>query len=91
VRVWIGQARRSGSPRGTAVILAPEASTTNLAGARNCYRKVEQDWSFGNPAAWATAFGREKVGADNRPADEAWWFPAIQWRPAGCNSCSTSG
>ncbi len=41
---------------------------------------IDQDWSFGNPAALGEGIrAGEKVGAATELMDEAWWFPAIQW------------
>ena len=41
---------------------------------------MDQDWSFGNPAAMGDGIrAGQKVGAATDLLDEAWWFPAIQW------------
>jgi hypothetical protein len=41
---------------------------------------VDQDWSFGNPAAVGDGIrAGQQVGAAADLLDEAWWFPAIQW------------
>ncbi|WP_396916028.1 FAD-binding protein [Mycolicibacterium sp.] len=41
---------------------------------------LEQDWSFGNPAAIGDGIrAGEKVGGSTDLLDEAWWFPAICW------------
>ncbi|MDP7725560.1 FAD-binding protein [Mycobacterium sp. TY814] len=67
-----------GARRG--VILASGGFDHDMAWRKEHQPVVEQDWSFGNPAAMGDGIraGR-KVGAAADLLDEAWWFPAIQW------------
>jgi 3-oxosteroid 1-dehydrogenase len=62
------------------VILASGGFDHDLAWRKEQLPEVEQDWSFGNPAAMGDGIrAGEKVGAATELLDEAWWFPAIQW------------
>lgn len=62
------------------VVLASGGFDHDLAWRKEQLPVVEQDWSFGNPAAMGDGIrAGEKVGAATELLDEAWWFPAIQW------------
>ncbi|ORW02744.1 3-ketosteroid-delta-1-dehydrogenase [Mycobacterium lacus] len=70
--------RRIGARHG--VILASGGFDHDLAWRREQQPLVEQDWSFGNPAAMGDGIrAGQKIGAATELLDEAWWFPAIQW------------
>ncbi|MGO8768348.1 MAG: FAD-binding protein [Mycobacterium sp.] len=73
-----GGTQRVGARRG--VILASGGFDHDLAWRKEQLPVIEQDWSFGNPAAMGDGIrAGEKVGAATLLLDEAWWFPAIQW------------
>ncbi len=73
-----GRNQRIGARHG--VILASGGFDHDLAWRKELLPEVEQDWSFGNPAAMGDGIrAGEKVGAGTDLLDEAWWFPAIQW------------
>ncbi|MGF2945104.1 FAD-binding protein [Mycobacterium sp. Lab-001] len=73
-----GTTQRIGARRG--VILASGGFDHDLAWRKEALPVIEQDWSFGNPAAMGDGIrAGEKVGAATELLDEAWWFPAIQW------------
>jgi 3-oxosteroid 1-dehydrogenase len=73
-----GAKQRVGARRG--VILASGGFDHDLAWRKEQLPEVDQDWSFGNPAAMGDGIrAGEKVGAATDLLDEAWWFPAIQW------------
>jgi len=62
------------------VILASGGFDHDLAWRKEHLPVVDQDWSFGNPAAMGDGIrAGQKVGAETDLLDEAWWFPAIQW------------
>jgi 3-oxosteroid 1-dehydrogenase len=62
------------------VILASGGFDHDLAWRKELLPVVDQDWSFGNPAAMGDGIrAGQKVGAATELLDEAWWFPAIQW------------
>jgi 3-oxosteroid 1-dehydrogenase len=62
------------------VILASGGFDHDLAWRKEHLPVVDQDWSFGNPAAMGDGIrAGQKVGAATDLLDEAWWFPAIQW------------
>ncbi len=62
------------------VILATGGFDHDLAWRKEHQPTVEQDWSFGNPAATGDGIrAGQQVGAAADLLDEAWWFPAIQW------------
>jgi 3-oxosteroid 1-dehydrogenase len=62
------------------VILASGGFDHDLAWRKEHLPVVDQDWSFGNPAAMGDGIrAGQKVGAATELLDEAWWFPAIQW------------
>ncbi len=62
------------------VILASGGFDHDLAWRKELLPEVDQDWSFGNPAALGDGIrASQKVGAATDLLDEAWWFPAIQW------------
>ncbi|PQM49109.1 3-oxosteroid 1-dehydrogenase [Mycobacterium talmoniae] len=62
------------------VILASGGFDHDLAWRRQHQPVLEQDWSFGNPAATGDGIrAGEKVGGSVELLDEAWWFPAICW------------
>ena len=62
------------------VILASGGFDHDLAWRKEQLPVVDQDWSFGNPAAMGDGIrAGQKVGAGTDLLDEAWWFPAIQW------------
>lgn len=73
-----GKTQRIGARLG--VILASGGFDHDLAWRRELLPVVEQDWSFGNPAAMGDGIrAAQKLGAATDLLDEAWWFPAIQW------------
>ncbi|WAJ47900.1 FAD-binding protein [Mycobacterium sp. Aquia_216] len=73
-----GATQRIGARRG--VILASGGFDHDLARRKEHLPVVDQDWSFGNPAAMGDGIrAGERVGAATDLLDEAWWFPAIQW------------
>lgn len=73
-----GRSLRVGARHG--VILASGGFEHDLAWRKELLPEVDQDWSFGNPAAMGDGIrAGEKVGAATDLLDEAWWFPAIQW------------
>ncbi|OBJ77900.1 3-ketosteroid-delta-1-dehydrogenase [Mycobacterium marseillense] len=73
-----GKSRRIGARLG--VILASGGFDHDLAWRKELLPEVDQDWSFGNPAAMGDGIrAAQKVGAATDLLDEAWWFPAIQW------------
>jgi succinate dehydrogenase/fumarate reductase flavoprotein subunit len=62
------------------VILASGGFDHDLAWRKEQLPVVDQDWSFGNPAAMGDGIrAGQKAGAGTDLLDEAWWFPAIQW------------
>jgi 3-oxosteroid 1-dehydrogenase len=62
------------------VILASGGFDHDLAWRKEELPILEQDWSFGNPAAMGDGIrAAQKLGAATELLDEAWWFPAIQW------------
>ena len=62
------------------VILASGGFDHDLAWRKELLPVVNQDWSFGNPAAMGDGIrAAQKLGAATELLDEAWWFPAIQW------------
>jgi 3-oxosteroid 1-dehydrogenase len=62
------------------VILASGGFDHDLAWRKEQLPVVDQDWSFGNPAAMGDGIrAGQRVGAATELLDEAWWFPAIQW------------
>jgi succinate dehydrogenase/fumarate reductase flavoprotein subunit len=62
------------------VILASGGFDHDLAWRKEQLPVVDQDWSFGNPAAMGDGIrAGQKVGAGTDLLDEAWLFPAIQW------------
>jgi 3-oxosteroid 1-dehydrogenase len=73
-----GAKQRIGARRG--VILASGGFDHDLDWRKEQLPVVDQDWSFGNPAAMGDGIrAGQKVGAATDLLDEAWWFPAIQW------------
>jgi 3-oxosteroid 1-dehydrogenase len=73
-----GTKQRIGARLG--VILASGGFDHDLAWRKEHLPVVDQDWSFGNPAAMGDGIrAGQKVGAATELLDEAWWFPAIQW------------
>ncbi len=73
-----GKPQRIGARFG--VILASGGFDHDLAWRKELLPEVEQDWSFGNPAAMGDGIrAGQNVGAATDLLDEAWWFPAIQW------------
>ncbi|WP_197502023.1 FAD-binding protein [Mycobacterium sp. E2733] len=73
-----GETQRIGARLG--VILASGGFDHDLAWRRELLPVVDQDWSFGNPAAMGDGIrAAQKIGAATDLLDEAWWFPAIQW------------
>ncbi|AYE97776.1 3-ketosteroid-delta-1-dehydrogenase [Mycobacterium paragordonae] len=73
-----GRQQRIGSRRG--VILASGGFDHDMAWRKEYQPVVDQDWSFGNPAAVGDGIrAGQRVGAAADLLDEAWWFPAIQW------------
>ncbi|WP_459545511.1 FAD-binding protein [Nocardia sp. X0981] len=73
-----GAAVRIRARRG--VILATGGFDHDMAWRKAELPEVEQDWSFGNPAALGDGIrAGQQVGAATDLMDEAWWFPAVQW------------
>jgi 3-oxosteroid 1-dehydrogenase len=73
-----GRSQRIGARLG--VILASGGFDHDLAWRKELLPEVDQDWSFGNPAAMGDGIrAGQRVGAATDLLDEAWWFPAIQW------------
>ena len=73
-----GRALRIRARRG--VIVAAGGFDHDMAWRRQHLPEIEQDWSFGNPAAMGEGIrAGEKVGAATDLLDEAWWFPAMCW------------
>lgn len=73
-----GRTQRIEARRG--VILAAGGFDHDMTWRREHLPVLDQDWSFGNPAAVGDGIrAGEKVGASSELLDEAWWFPAIQW------------
>jgi 3-oxosteroid 1-dehydrogenase len=73
-----GKPQRIQARRG--VVLATGGFDHDLACRKEHLPEVDQDWSFGNPAATGDGIrAGQQVGADTDLLDEAWWFPAIQW------------
>ncbi|OBB93065.1 3-ketosteroid-delta-1-dehydrogenase [Mycobacterium sp. 852002-40037_SCH5390672] len=73
-----GTSQRIGARLG--VIMASGGFDHDLAWRKELLPEVDQDWSFGNPAATGDGIrAGQKVGAATDLLDEAWWFPAIQW------------
>lgn len=73
-----GTTQRIGARRG--VVLASGGFDHDLAWRKELLPVVDQDWSFGNPAAMGDGIrAAQKLGAATELLDEAWWFPAIQW------------
>ncbi len=73
-----GTRQRIGTRRG--VILASGGFDHDLAWRKEQLPVIDQDWSFGNPAAMGDGIrASQKVCAANDLLDESWWFPAIQW------------
>ncbi|MCV7103733.1 FAD-binding protein [Mycobacterium palustre] len=73
-----GGTLRIGARRG--VILASGGFDHDLAWRKEHLPVLDQDWSFGNPAAMGDGIrAGQSLGAASDLLDEAWWFPAIQW------------
>ncbi|WP_205874778.1 FAD-binding protein [Mycobacterium camsae] len=73
-----GALQRIGARR--AVILASGGFDHDMAWRKEHQPVVDQDWSFGSPAAMGDGIrAGQEVGAAADLLDEAWWFPAIQW------------
>lgn len=73
-----GNPQRIGARMG--VILASGGFDHDLAWRKELLPEVDQDWSFGNPAAMGDGIrAGQNIGAATDLLDEAWWFPAIQW------------
>ncbi|MGV9803714.1 FAD-binding protein [Mycobacterium sp. NPDC003449] len=73
-----GTALRVRARRG--VILASGGFDHDMAWRKEHLPVLEQDWSFGNPAATGDGIrAGEKAGGSTDLLDEAWWFPAICW------------
>lgn len=73
-----GNPQRIGARMG--VILASGGFDHDLAWRKELLPEVDQDWSFGNPAAMGDGIrAGQNIGAATELLDEAWWFPAIQW------------
>ncbi|MCW2513169.1 MAG: 3-ketosteroid-delta-dehydrogenase, partial [Mycobacterium sp.] len=73
-----GTPQRIGASRG--VIAATGGFDHDMAWRKEHQPTVDQDWSFGNPAATGDGIrAGQQVGAATDMLDEAWWFPAIQW------------
>jgi 3-oxosteroid 1-dehydrogenase len=73
-----GTSQRIGASRG--VIVATGGFDHDMAWRKEHQPTVDQDWSFGNPAATGDGIrAGQQVGAAADMLDEAWWFPAIQW------------
>ncbi|MHA7651839.1 FAD-binding protein [Mycobacterium sp. ML4] len=78
---WVhrdGKPQRVGARRG--VILASGGFDHDMAWRKEHQPVLDQDWSFGNPAATGDGIrAAQRLGAAADLLDEAWWFPAIQW------------
>lgn len=78
---WVhrdGKPQRVGARRG--VILASGGFDHDMAWRNEHQPVLDQDWSFGNPAATGDGIrAAQRLGAAADLLDEAWWFPAIQW------------
>lgn len=62
------------------VVLATGGFDHDMEWRRQYLPLLEQDWSFGNPAATGDGIrAGQKVGAATELLDEAWWFPAMCW------------
>jgi 3-oxosteroid 1-dehydrogenase len=62
------------------VIMATGGFDHDMAWRKEHQPVVDQDWSFGNPAATGDGIrAGQQIGAAADMLDEAWWFPAIQW------------
>jgi len=62
------------------VVLATGGFDHDMQWRRQHLPLLEQDWSFGNPAATGDGIrAGQKVGAATELLDEAWWFPAMCW------------
>jgi len=62
------------------VIVATGGFDHDIAWRKERQPVVDQDWSFGNPAAQGEGIrAGTAVGGSTDLLDEAWWFPAIQW------------
>ena len=73
-----GTPQRIGAGRG--VIVATGGFDHDMAWRKEHQPTVDQDWSFGNPAATGDGIrAGQQIGAATDMLDEAWWFPAIQW------------
>lgn len=73
-----GTTQRVGARLG--VVLASGGFDHDLAWRKELLPVVDQDWSFGNPAAMGDGIrAAQNLGAATDLLDEAWWFPAIQW------------
>ncbi|MGV0745991.1 FAD-binding protein [Mycolicibacterium sp. XJ870] len=73
-----GKSLRIRSRRG--VILASGGFDHDMAWRKEHLPVLEQDWSFGNPAATGDGIrAGQKAGGSTDLLDEAWWFPAICW------------
>jgi succinate dehydrogenase/fumarate reductase flavoprotein subunit len=73
-----GGSQRIGARHG--VVLASGGFDHDLAWRKEHQPVLDQDWSFGNPAATGDGIrAGQQVGAATDLLDEAWWFPAIQW------------
>lgn len=73
-----GRLHRIGARRG--VIVASGGFDHDMAWRKEHQPVVDQDWSFGNPAAMGDGIrAGQQVGAAADLMDEAWWFPAVQW------------
>ncbi|OBH12364.1 FAD-binding protein [Mycobacterium sp. E3247] len=73
-----GKMQRIGARLG--VILASGGFDHDLAWRKELLPVVDQDWSFGNPAAMGDGIrAAQKLGAATELLDQAWWFPAIHW------------
>jgi 3-oxosteroid 1-dehydrogenase len=73
-----GRTRRIGARGG--VVLATGGFDHDLAWRKEHVPVLDQDWSFGNPAATGDGIRAGiAVGGSTDLLDEAWWFPAIQW------------
>lgn len=73
-----GKTERIGARLG--IVLASGGFDHDLAWRKQLLPVVDEDWSFGNPAAMGDGIrAAQKVCAATDLLDEAWWFPAIQW------------
>jgi hypothetical protein len=62
------------------VIMATGGFDHDMAWRKEHQPVVDQDWSFGNPAATGDGIrAGQQVGGAADMLDEAWWFPSIQW------------